>query len=201
MSTEIELKLDFNHEELLRFRNWCHLRHITQGSIKRACMQAIYFDTPNRDLLKHKAALRIRREFGDLVQTYKQSLSSDVIQKRIELNFPVSTCDVDLSLFKENGSCKDLFKWVGDSALKKMFQTKIWRTVRMLKIDGSIIELAIDSGAVFTENKEAKVCEVELELIDGDPNVLLKTASQWKEIFQFNIGGPSKAQRGYELVS
>lgn len=201
MNTEIELKLEFEPAEMLRFRNWTHLRQITIGPVKRACMQAQYFDSLDNDLKKQKAALRIRREFGNIVQTFKQSLSEDLVQRRIELNFPLKNAKLDFSKLLAEDGCKEIFQDIELESLKEIFNTKIWRTARMLKVEDSEIELVIDSGKIFSQNKKTDVSEVELELISGDPDVLLSLANQWNEFFTFSMGGASKAERGYHLAA
>ncbi|WP_420549895.1 inorganic triphosphatase [Curvivirga sp.] len=201
MGIEIELKLDFTPENLRRFRKWSGLRDISIQKPKRACLRACYYDTSDWELVKQKSSLRIRREYGKWVQTAKLALPSSNMSKRVEINWDISSPNLDLGLETENQDIRQALKSLHDKKIVEVFRTRIWRTARILRYKNSEIELAIDSGHIFAGEKSVVVSEAELELMSGNAEDLMDLAKEWQQIFKFTIDGASKAERGYKLAA
>ncbi|MTI10532.1 CYTH domain-containing protein [Curvivirga aplysinae] len=201
MGVEIEVKLEFTPQELRRFRKWSVLKNITNGRPRRSCLRACYYDTDDWDLVNQKSSLRIRREFGDWIQTYKLALPSSEIRRRIELNWTLKEPKLDFGLLVKDENARQASKGFENKKIVEIFYTRIWRTVRKIKYKNSEIELAIDAGHIFAQDKKLEVSEVELELICGEADDLMELALCWQQLFDFKIGGESKAERGYKLAA
>jgi triphosphatase len=87
------------------------------------------------------------------------------------------------------------------SDLMHVHTTDLWRRTAHLQVDGSTIELTLEAGAVAAGDKAAEVCELALELKQGDPASFASLARQvvldhhglWLSV-------ASNAQRAQHLV-
>ena len=94
--------------------------------------------------------------------------------------------------------------------MRPLFQTRFRRTQWLLKKAGSTIEVVLDTGEITPaaghKKQSAQICEIELELKQGEPVALLETAL---ELLGADSDAPlaltpiarSKAERGYQLIA
>ncbi|MER9222259.1 CYTH domain-containing protein [Mesorhizobium sp. M0644] len=69
-------------------------------------------------------------------------------------------------------------------------------------IDGdATIEAALDLGKVVAADREAPLCEIELEKKAGSPTALFALARKVNLITPAHLGILSKAERGYRLLA
>ncbi|MDX1737142.1 MAG: CYTH domain-containing protein, partial [Alphaproteobacteria bacterium] len=170
---------------------------------------AVYYDTIEQDLRNTKVALRIRKENGKYIQTFKASVVSAsedkslgaAISRRVELNFPVLGTKLDLDLLRGDPDAEEVFRNIEISNLKPVFETHVRRTIRDIHFGSSIIEMAIDSGEIIAGDKVAPIHEVELELIKGNEEEIYTLSELLAGRFSFKQGGASKAARGYMLAN
>ncbi|HEY8907471.1 MAG TPA: CHAD domain-containing protein, partial [Rhodoferax sp.] len=66
--------------------------------------------------------------------------------------------------------------------------------------DGSVIEVAFDLGEVQASGQSSVICELELELLSGDPTSLFDVAQQLAEHVAVIPMSQSKAARGHALA-
>ncbi len=84
--------------------------------------------------------------------------------------------------------------------LQAVFTTEFKRTTWQLQWDnGDALELALDQGAVKSGDKIAPLCEIELELKQGDPARLFSTALELQQTIPLRLENVNKADRGYRL--
>jgi inorganic triphosphatase YgiF len=88
----------------------------------------------------------------------------------------------------------------GDAVLIERFSIGVKRTVRSLRKDGSLIEIALDEGEITAGGESLRVCEIEFELVQGSPATLLEVAQRWVERFGLLLDARSKSDRGYRLA-
>lgn len=84
--------------------------------------------------------------------------------------------------------------------LRPLFTTEFKRTEYVLGNGTWEVALTLDRGAVFTGDGKAPICEVELELLRGDPVHLFEIARTLHETAPMRLSTRSKSDRGYALV-
>jgi triphosphatase len=85
--------------------------------------------------------------------------------------------------------------------LKPVFETRVRRKILEIQNGNSEIELCIDRGMVEAGRKSLPLCEVELELKQGQPADLFKLAKALAEEVPVQLAIKSKADRGYALLA
>ncbi|MFC5519607.1 CYTH and CHAD domain-containing protein [Polaromonas jejuensis] len=166
----------------------------------------VYFDTPGQLLRRKRAALRLRRTGSaakpEWLQTLKTGARSDsALSQRGEWETPVpgeklalqalqatpwSRIDPDGSVFRALAPC-----------FVTSFERTSW-TVR--KRDGTVIEMSLDIGKIIAGNKNTPLCELELELVAGQPAALFDMAQQIARHIAVMPENLSKSERGYALA-
>ena len=158
-----------------------------------------YFDTPDFDLVKNRAALRIRKKGESYIQTLKTlGTSVDGLSRRGEwewrLQEPVINGQELEKVWPEN------LQGVYSSSLRPVFRTDYVRTLINLEWQGANIELALDDGWIITDSGKEKISELELELKSGPEGALHDLARVLGESVTLHPCDESKAERGYRLA-
>ncbi len=166
----------------------------------------VYFDTPDQQLHQARIALRIRRVGSDAhpqwLQTLKMGGSNDsALSQRGEWETEITQGALDWQAlaatpWPELDPDGTLFQ-----ALAPCFITRFDRTSwQVRQRDGSAVEVALDVGQVVAGAHSAPICELELELLSGQPAALFdiaRTLARTLAVLPANI---SKAERGYALA-
>lgn len=198
--TETELKFQVPTESADAVRAAVHAGPEPANTTR---LQAAYFDTHDRALAAAGVALRIRREGVNWVQTVKAGTGDALV--RLEHN-AVRHGDagdqvpqIDLSLHHGTTVGKQLRRVLRNRSVDELvcrYRTDIVRTWRRSSIDGSVVELAFDEGTIITGDMTTPVCELEFELLEGSPDVLLATTRTWVAGHGLWLETRSKAERG-----
>jgi triphosphatase len=174
---------------------------------RRTHLQAAYADTPDSLLARHQLALRMRREGRNWVQTLKGA--GDDTLTRFEHNVralppPIGqTPGIDPALHRGTAVGDRLLELLGhdgQATLGVRYRTDVQRRTRLLRRAGAQIELAFDSGVIEAGDAKWALCELELELVSGEPTALIESARQWTRRHGLWIDTRSKAERG-ELLA
>lgn len=200
---EIELKLEVSPDVLDELKRGRALQRFTGGRAVTKPLLSIYFDTPDQALRKAKISLRVRKVGRSWVQTAK--LGTGVVgglSSAVEAEHPVSGRAIDLSVIKDREVLEILTGIIGGKPLGECFETNIRRTTRLLtsKEDGSIIEVAFDTGEVKADGQSRPLAEVEFELKAGSSASLLEAAREIIGAAPFRLSPWSKAERGFRLA-
>lgn len=203
MNKETEIKLRVSRETLAALREHPLLKKRNKSGWEQRELYNQYFDTPSRDLAAAKVALRLRRDGDQFIQTLKtrgQSVAG--LSERYEWDWYLSKAKLDLK--KLDDSC-----WPAALAeLDKMLLQPIFTTdfIRQraeiawgrgkAKV---VIEAALDLGKVIADEGEEEICEMELELRQGEPEALLELACELAADLPLMPCDISKAERGYRL--
>lgn len=164
-------------------------------------LAAQYFDTAQRALARQNAALRLRLEGDQWVQTLK--MRGDDELSHIEYNHPRPEALLDLQLY-DNTPAAALFKNIDiDKDLEVRYQTDVQRTTAILKLgnltNSTEIELALDLGFIKAKNNELPISEIEFELKSGDMAEVFHLARVWLQRFELIIELRTKSERGDAL--
>jgi inorganic triphosphatase YgiF len=165
-----------------------------------------YYDTPDQKLRQQRVALRLRRVGSDVkpqwLQTLKMGGSNDsALSQRGEWETAVPGAELDLAALQATPwSDIDpdgrLFRVLAPSFVTSFDRTS-W-TVR--KPGGSVVEVSLDVGQIVAEGRSVPLCELELELLAGQPATLFALAQQIARSIAVLPENRSKAERGYALA-
>ncbi len=188
-----------------------HLLEALSGAqVETVPLHAIYFDTPGSALSARHVSLRVRREGDHWVQTLKAP--GDSTLDRFEDNVPLGAAGsrkapprADLGRHTDARALEVIRSALGgnpgDALLQPVFEVKVDRRVRRVESSGSVVELAFDEGELLAQGRKAPVCELELELLEGDRQGLLMLARRWRMEWDLFLSTSSKAQRGQRLAA
>ena len=203
MNKETEIKLRVSRETLAALRDHPLLKKRNKSGWEQRELFNQYFDTPERDLAAAKVALRVRRDGEQFIQTLKtrgQSVAG--LSERNEWDWNLAKAKLDLK--KLDDSCwpaalSDLDK----KQLMPIFTTDFIREKAEIAWGRGkakvVIEAALDLGKVIAGEGEEEICELELELRQGEPEALLELAAELAADLALMPCDISKAERGYRL--
>ncbi len=198
MTVEIELKLALAPEQVTRLKR--HPLLAGAGRPLRRQLISVYFDTPELDLMRAQAALRVRREGRGWVQTIKiGGGSAGGLHQRPEWQTPTMSEVPEPGRFAEP-EVRKLFTPARLTRLRPVFETHFWRNAWTLPLaGGGSVEIALDQGEVSGNRCSQPICEVELELKSGHPSALYDLALALAADLDLRLDPVSKATRGYAL--
>ncbi|MGO4305182.1 CYTH domain-containing protein [Cupriavidus sp. RAF12] len=165
MAREIELKLAVPDAALAAVAAWLDANGQPCGE---TTLLNVYLDTPDRDLARARAALRLRKKGSQWLQTLKTAGSSaGGLASRHEWETEVVGAALDLARFPDEAR-KVLAPLAGK--LAPVFRTDFVRRTWIVEQDGVRIEAALDTGAITAPgtDKSEHIQELELEWLPGD---------------------------------
>ena len=193
MVDEIELKLELTPETVELVASSGVLPH----DFTTAKQISIYFDTPAQTLRKAGFTLRIRRCNGKRIQTVKaDGASAAGLFARSEWERSVKT---DTPIIDD---ATPLGALLGSESERVMplFEVHVERRTWNVHQDNSTIEVVVDRGHVVANDRSSSICEMELELKDGNSDALFTLARQIDAVVPLRLGVLTKSQRGYQLT-
>lgn len=204
MQKETEIKLRVSRETLAALREHPLLKKRNKSGWERLELSNQYFDTPEGELAQAKVALRIRRDGDQIIQTMKtrgQSVAG--LSERNEYNWDLSKAKLDLK--KLEGDCwPEQLAGLDKKTIKPLFTTDFIREKAEIAWGRGktkvVIEAALDLGQVVAGKQKEEICELELELREGEPAALLELAAELAATLPLMPCDISKAERGYRLL-
>ncbi len=202
--TEFELKFEIPPAQLKGVA-----AAILEGKATRQRLQASYFDTADGALAAHGIALRLRKEGRRWVQTAKGPTAD--LHERLEHNVILTsqsagvTPQLDLSRHRGTPVGKMIDKALGFKnddtypGLELLYTTDVQRITRQVSCGISVIEVALDMGRIFAEDRAQRVCELEFELKEGKPSDAAALARQWCATHGLWMSTISKSMKGQRL--
>ena len=160
-------------------------------------LRSVYFDTPGAVLRERGMVLRVRDDGTNHVQTVKQDPSDGL--SRGEWEHEVDGPGPDLRAAAKTPLSGAIGRRKA-RALQPAFETRVERTTRDIRVDGAVVEVALDRGVIDADGIGAPILELELELKQGRPEALFTLARELAGIAPLNLSLTSKAQRGYALL-
>jgi len=203
MHKETEIKLRVSRETLAALREHPLLKKRNKSGWERRELFNQYFDTPARELAAAKVALRLRRDGEEVIQTLKTRGSSVAgLSQRNEYDWTLPKAKLDLK--KLDGECwPEQLAELDKKTIKPVFTTDFVRERAEIAWGRGkarvVIEAALDLGKVIVGKQSEEICELELELREGEPSALLELAAELAEKLALMPCDISKAERGYRL--
>lgn len=203
MQKETEIKLRASRETLNALRDHPALKKRNKSGWEPRELFNQYYDTPDRELARARVALRMRRDGEQFIQTLKtrgQSVAG--LSERNEWDWYLEKNKLDLKKLDDQcwpAALADLDK----KQLKPIFSTDFTRQRAEIAWGRGktkvVIEAALDLGKVIAGKQEEEICELELELRQGEPSALLELALELAADLPLMPCDISKAERGYRL--
>ena len=198
---EIELKLDVPIYCLPRLNRSPLLKSAARSAGKPASVVSVYFDTDKLKLRDKGVSLRVRRIGRRLVQTVKQENGTGAaLFARNEWEHDIRARQPDFDAARDTALAPLLNKKLREG-LKPVFETSVRRKVFQVQSGASEIEVSIDKGKVEAGRQSSPLCEVELELKQGQAADLFKLAKTLADEVPVQLAVKSKADRGYALLT
>ncbi len=200
MPQEIELKFIVNPAALDNLRNTLNVLE-SEHSEPRQLLN-IYYETAENTLRGHDMGLRIRGTDGRYEMTMKVAgRVTGGLHQRPEYNVDLSEPELDLALLPAEVWPEGVAPAALQAALKPLFSTNFAREKWVVTHRGSKIELALDLGEVKAGEISEPLCELEMELLEGETAAVLELAQQLVTQPGLRQGSLSKAARGYHLAA
>lgn len=198
MATETELKFIVQPRVLGEVLRLPWLKDLIIETPRKQRLVSTYFDTVDRALAKRQLSLRIRKKAHSYIQTVKAFRPKDAGVERDEWEAKISGSRLDLDRL-EDKKLRKILKAEGKSALRPFFQTSVTRTSVPLCVGSSVVELALDRGAILASRRRAGIHEIELELKRGKKADLYRLGRRLARNVAAEYGLWAKAERGYAL--
>lgn len=199
-SREMELKFLLSEKDMNKVGRLGWLKDLQSGRTATKNLHATYFDTPELELHAAKVTFRIRKEGRRWIQCVKTpENATDGAFTRREWEVPVSLPEPDISAFQD-GECLKALPVASADRLEPAFETIVKRQHRLIELGpGQVVALDIDRGEVRAGDKSEAIAEIEMELVEGDPNAVFELALKLADDVPLHMSSATKASRGYQL--
>lgn len=189
MGREFELKYAANPEKLAalkgRFSNLTQIR-----------MQTTYYDTPDGQLGKLRWTFRRRMENDRSVCTLKTPAEGF---GRNEWETECGDKSEAVELLIAEGAPKQLLLFAAQGFVESC-GASFTRLAGLVTFEDALLELALDEGVLLGGGRELPLCEVEVELKDGEDVMATIFASMLAEEFRLVREEKSKFARALMLA-
>lgn len=198
MSKEIELKLRLRQTDVATLTQYLNQQ---AQSVGHSTLNNTYFDTEQAALSQTHAALRIRQTEQGFEQTLKTRGEGKAgLHERGEWNWSLPAEQLNIELLTQGDVAEHWPAHIELNALHAIFRTDFERSTWLWQQDVARIEVVIDVGHIQAGANKQPLCEVELELKQGEAQDLWRLALQLGEQVPLWISDISKAERGYRLA-
>ena len=180
-------------------------------SDKEEDYETIYLDTEDLLLRKYGASLRVRSVNGDTyIHTIKRKIDEkDGLHQRYEWNCESSEDVFSVEDFAEhaisNGDpdsiLEEILHLLSGQDLRELFRTVFVRKSFLAGFGDSLIEVALDFGSLRVDDREAPICEMELELKEGDVRDVIDFGEEILSHTEAKLDPRSKYSKGISLLS
>lgn len=197
MATELELKLAVDDLQLLD----CILcspdvRDRMTEDFQYVQTESTYYDTPDGQLAQKQWALRLRRVDGQSVVTVKTPGTG---YARGEWETQADYLEDAVPQLVADGAPAELTELLAGETLAPVCGTKFTRIRAMLRLEDCVCELDGDIGELQCGKIRAPLCEMELELKDGNAETMLAFGRTLAARFGLREESRSKLERARAL--
>ena len=202
MASELELKLAACPNKLNEIKELDFPGIASQSPWQSNHLANVYFDNNDFKLRELGIGVRIRTVGGRLIQCVKSSGKAiGGLHQRNEDEIDLESHQLDISQIQEpylQILVEEALEEGGD--FKPCFETNFNRTSCVLTFsDATRIELALDLGSIVSGDNTQKICEVELELLEGSADYIFAIGRYLIKELNLTLSNASKARRGYSL--
>jgi inorganic triphosphatase YgiF len=191
---EVELKFELDGDAAEKVRRSALL---SDADRRTHSQRSIYFDTDDGEVHQAGYSLRVRQDGKSFTQTVKTNGGSAGLFDRGEWEALVGRMAPDPRALRKTPLSR--LKTLPVRA-KPVVSSDVERTTWMVDLNGSMVEVALDSGSVSAGGRNAPLHELELELKDGSPTALFEFAHALGRAAPLQVGVISKEERGLMLA-
>jgi inorganic triphosphatase YgiF len=205
VTPEVEIKFDCPPDAIEAV-----LLRVLHAPPQDRTLLSVYYDTPDEALAAAGASLRLRSEAsGRTVQTLKagwglarDEVEAEVAPGHLDLSWPelagpeLAGPELVGPEFAGLGLAV-----IGLDRLAPRFSVRVRRRSGVVEVGPSRIEAAFDEGEIRAGDRRAAVCEVELELLEGDRGDLLNLARSLVGELPLTLSLRTKSARGADLAA
>ena len=190
VSAELELKLELDPKDARSLRR----KRAVASQAHSQRELSVYYDTPSGKLRKSGLTLRVRSSAKGFVQTVKTAETGAGLFFRGEWETAVGSIEPHVQDLEGTPAGK-----IGLKKLRPIVRSEVERTIWRSGSAGDLLEFALDQGELQADGRKAPLCELEIELLEGDPAKAFAAARNLADEVQVRIGVLSKAERGFSL--
>lgn len=190
MGLEFELKFSCNEEAQNR------LNAAVSGIETRYHMETSYYDTPDGALSRRHWTLRRRQENDKSVCTLKYPVENE---GRGEFEIECDRIEDAVPMLCKLSGLEEL-SFLCEAGLTQVCGAKFHRIAKTFTFEGTKMELALDRGVLTGGGKEIPLCEVEVELKEGDPQAVRMYAAVLAATYGLKPEKKSKFRRSLDLA-
>lgn len=199
---EVELKLLLEPADLVQLRRHRRIRECAITPARTRRLHSVYFDTPDLDLLHQGVTLRVRRVGRRFVQTLKLPAGGGGgLLARSEIEVPVSTARPDAQRIPQPELRSLVAQAVATPGFGPILETEFQRTERRLRIEETELVFDLDIGEIRTPRGALPICELVLELAEGEAVRLYELAAELQQSVRLRLSTRSKFERGLERLT
>lgn len=196
MQNEIELKIMLFPENITVFLNWINQQEIIQQA--EETLGNTYYDSEDHYFAQHKMGLRVRSKNDQYEITLK--MQGDIVgglHIRPEYNLSLANTFPDFKQLVDHYQLQFEDNAILEKPLYPTFSTDFKRNKWLIHFQNAEIEIALDQGIIKNQFGQDPICEIELELKQGNLNDLFKLLDTMPTKDGMWLSSLSKAQRGY----
>lgn len=196
MENEIELKIMLLAENITPICQWINQQNVLNQATE--ILGNTYYDTASQFFAKQQMGLRVRNKNQQYEMTLKTK--GEIIgglHIRPEYNLKLSDSYPDLKKLTAEFNLPFEQTEQLQAELNAVFSTDFTRDKWLVKSGRSLIEIALDRGLIKNHYGEEAICELELELKQGEIGDILVLLTTLPKLNGIWFSGLSKAQRGY----
>ncbi|SDM84915.1 Inorganic triphosphatase YgiF, contains CYTH and CHAD domains [Methylobacterium phyllostachyos] len=193
---EVELKLTCAGADLTALA--AHPRLQGAAMTEPEHLVSTYYDTPNRDLRAADLTLRVRAKDGRYIQTVKAGAGGVGLFDRAEWETEIAGETPEPAAWA--GTAAEAVLKAVDTPVETLFSTIVRRReIPVLQADSRIL-VTLDEGRVESPAGDAPICEIELELQEGNPAELFQLAQALAETVPLRLSVHAKSAVGFGLI-
>lgn len=162
-------------------------------------LHAVYFDTAQGDLARNDMSLRIRKQGRKRVMNVKWASQGQGAFTRGESEVAAPDDQPDLTRLAPEVAAR-ILSIANGAALQPVFETSVRRKIMELSDGQTLLEIALDEGALIAGAASEPVSEIEIELKSGPQAPLYALALQLIDA-GLRLSPAAKSARGYLLAS
>jgi inorganic triphosphatase YgiF len=199
---EIELKLQLEASAQARVTAFPGFVRRAVGPATERPLHSVYYDTSDLALLEAGLALRTRQVGPRMVQTVKGRAGTRAgLFERLEVECDLSGSEPDPSSIPDGALRSRVEGLVAGRPLEPVLETEVRRKTQRLREGSSLIDADLDVGSIRTPNGSLPICELELELVEGDAAALYALALELAREVPLRLATESKFDRGLALLT
>jgi CHAD domain-containing protein len=191
--TEIKFAVDKGHKPTV-------METMSEGARQPSTYEAIYFDTDNLDLKRHKVELRLQCSNGRIVQRIKASMHNGDLFACQSHKLVLSDLQPNIDHVRASLPTS-ICGGISLLALKPRFRTSFSRISRQFENAVCTTLTSFDEGFIEATGRSESISEVEFKLKGGSLGSYTEECLSFLDRVPATLLMESKAARGYRLAS